>query len=78
MHHIKNEIFSILLQKEKRSIITLLNKLMHLEESMVMYGIYNAETLEKLRDTVHHLHDITTPNEKLFPGQLNSAYMWYI
>ena len=24
------------------------NKLMHLEVSMVMYGIYNAETLEKL------------------------------
>ena len=22
------------------------NKLMHLEDSMVMYGIYNAETLE--------------------------------
>ena len=39
------------------------NKLMHLEDSMVMYGIYNAETLEKLIDTVHHLHNITTPNK---------------
>ena len=41
------------------------NKLMHLEDSMVIYGVYNAETLEKLIDTVHHMHNITTANEKL-------------
>ena len=29
------------------------NKLMHLENTMVMYGIYNAETLENLVKTVH-------------------------
>ena len=28
------------------------NKLMQLENSMLMYGIYNAETLEKLINTV--------------------------
>ena len=39
------------------------SKLMHLEDSMVMYGIYNAETLEKRIDTVHHIHNIITPNE---------------
>ena len=43
--------------------ITQCNKLMHLENSMVMYGIYNAETLEKLKNTVHHSHNITTPYE---------------
>ena len=51
---------------------------MHLEDSMVMYGICNTETLEKLLDTVHHIHNITTPNEQLFTGQLNVAFMWYI
>ena len=45
------------------------NKLMHLEDSIVMYGIYNADTLEKLRNAVHHIHNITSPNEKLFVGQ---------
>ena len=45
------------------------NKLMHLENLMVMYGIYNAETLEKLMNTVHKIHNITSPNEKLFAGQ---------
>ena len=42
---------------------------MHLENSMVMYGIYNAETLEKLINTVHHIHNVTTPYEKLFAGK---------
>ena len=54
------------------------NKPMHLEDSMVMYGVYNAETLEKLIEMVHHMHNIMTPNEKLFAGQLNAAYMGYI
>ena len=54
------------------------NKIMHLEDFMVMYGIYNTETLEKLIDTVHHKHNITTPNEKLFAGELNTTYMQYV
>ena len=45
------------------------NKLMHLEDSMVMYRIYNAETLEQLINTVHHIHNTTSSNEKLFAGQ---------
>ena len=45
------------------------NKFMHLEGSMIMYVIYNAETLEKLIDTVHHMHSVTTPNKRLFAGQ---------
>ena len=32
------------------------NKLMHLENTLVMYGVYNAETLERLVKTVHALH----------------------
>ena len=32
------------------------NKLAHLENTLVMYGIYNAETLENLVKTVHALH----------------------
>ena len=40
---------------------------------MVMYGIYNKETLEKLFDTGHHIHNITTPYEKLFAGRQNTG-----
>ena len=48
---------------------------MHLEDSMVTYGIYNAETLEKLINTVHHIHSFTSPNEKLFAGQQGTALL---
>ena len=33
------------------------NKLMQLENLMLMYGIYNAEMLKKLINTVHHIHN---------------------
>ena len=45
------------------------NKLIQLENSMLMYGIHNAETLEKLIDTVHQMNDTTSSHERLFAGQ---------
>ena len=36
------------------------NKIFHLEDSMVMYGIYNSDTLQDLINTVHKLHNTTT------------------
>ena len=35
---------------------------------MLMYGIYNADTLEKLIKTVHEIHNATS-HEKLFAGE---------
>ena len=46
------------------------NKIFHLEDSMVMYGIYNSDTLEALIDTVHGLHNQSTWNERLFADQI--------
>ena len=48
------------------------NKLMQLENSILMYGIYNAETLEKLINTLHHIHNTTSSHERLFVGQQSS------
>ena len=42
------------------------NKLMKLGDTMLMYGIYNIETLEKLIKTVHEIHNATSSHEKLF------------
>ena len=36
---------------------------------MLVYGIYNAETLEKLINTVHSIHNTTSSHERLFAGQ---------
>ena len=49
------------------------NKLMQLENSMLMYGIYNEETLEKLINTVHNIHNTTSSHERLFAGQHSSS-----
>ena len=53
------------------------NKLMHLEDTLVMYGVYNAETLEKLIKTVHVLHSRQPIYESLFTGQMTKAYKYY-
>ena len=42
---------------------------MQLENSMLMYGIYNAKTLEKLIKMVHDIHNNTSSHERLFVGQ---------
>ena len=44
------------------------NKVTQLENSILMYGIYNTETLEKLIDTVHQIHNTTSPDERLSAG----------
>ena len=49
------------------------NKLMQLENSMLMYGIYNTEMLEKLINTAHHIHNMTYSHERLFAGQQRSV-----
>ena len=45
------------------------NNLMKLDDSMLMYGVYNARTLEKLIKTVHGNHNTTSSHERLFAGE---------
>ena len=54
------------------------NKLMHLENTMAMYGIYNAEILENLVKTVHALHSRQTLYANLFTGRISVAYKSYL
>ena len=49
------------------------NKLMQIENSMLMNGIYNTETLEKLINTVHDIHNTITLHERLFTGQHSNS-----
>ena len=53
------------------------NKLMHLENTLVMYGIYNAETSEKLIKMVQVIHSRQSLIEGLFAGQSAAAYDAY-
>ena len=47
------------------------NKLMKLDNTILMYGIYNVEILEKLINTVQEIHNVTSSHEKLFAGEHN-------
>ena len=47
------------------------NKLMKLDDTMLIYWIYNTETLAKLINTVHEIHNETSSHEKLFAGEHN-------
>ena len=49
------------------------NKIMKLDDTMLMYGIYNAETLVKLIKRVHEIHNATSLHEKLFAGEHNHS-----
>ena len=50
------------------------NKLMKLDDTMLMYGIYNVETLKKLIKSVHEIHNTTSSHEKLFAGEHNPSF----
>ena len=45
-------------------------EIFHLEDSVVMYGIYNSDNLEQLIDAVHTMHNHITFDEKLFAGKI--------
>ena len=47
------------------------DKLIKLYNTVLMYGIYNAETLEKPINTVQNIHNVTSSHEKLFTGEHN-------
>ena len=47
------------------------NRIHHLEGTMIMYGVYNSDTLMDLIDTVHRMQNFTTWNEKTFTGKLH-------
>ena len=51
------------------------NKLLKLDNTMLKYGIYNAETLEKLINTVQEIHNVTSSHERLFAGEHNPAML---
>ena len=52
------------------------NKLMKLENLMLMCGVYNTETLEKLINTVHDIHNTTSSHERLFAGKHSPSIFW--
>ena len=72
LHHKQNRVLHKAVKAMENKDDIQQNKLMQLENSMLMYGIYNAETLEKLITTVQNIHNTTSSHERLFMGQQSS------
>ena len=51
------------------------NKLMKLDNTMLMYGIYNAETLENLINTVHEIHNVTSSHKNYLQGNITYLHL---
>ena len=83
------EISSFLHQKRHKALnkaVTVIDKKMdlqknqihHLEDTMIMYGIYNSDTLTGLIRTVQNIQNITTWKEKTFAGKLTQLNQYYL
>ena len=53
------------------------NKLLNLGDTLVMYGVYSVETLERLIKAVHALHSRQTMFESLFASRTSAANEYY-
>ena len=47
------------------------NRVFHLKDSMIIYGIYNVDTLEKLIQMVHKMNTRSVWFEKFYAGHVN-------
>ena len=47
------------------------NRVYHLEDTMIMYGKYNSDTLMELVKTMHQMQNVTTWKEKIFVSKMN-------
>ena len=72
LHHKQNKALHKAVRAMDSKTTIQCNKLIQLENSMLMYGIYNAKTLENLINTVHSIHNTTSSYEKLFAEQQSS------
>ena len=53
------------------------NRVFHLEDSMIMYGVYNVDTLEKLIQMAHKMNNRSVWYEKLYAGHVNKWFEMY-
>ena len=61
LHHKRHKALTNIM-KEKADLQP--NRVYHLEDTMIMYGKYNSDTLMDLINTVHHMQNLTTWKEK--------------
>ena len=71
LHHKRHKALSKAVKVMERKSDLQHNKIHHLEDTMIMYGVYNSDTLTELVDTVHRMHNTITWREITVAGGLN-------
>ena len=60
LHHKRHKAPNKAVKVMERKIDLQCHKIHHLEDTMIMYGVYNSHTLTELIDTVHRMHNTTS------------------
>ena len=78
LHHKRHKALNKAVKVMERKIDLQCNKFHHLEDTMIMYGVYNSDTLTELIDTVHRMHNTSTWRKITFAGKLNQWLELYL
>ena len=79
LHHKRHKALNKAVKVMERKTDLQHNKIHHLEDTMIMYGVYNSDTMKQLIDTVHRMYNTSTLREKkTFAGKLNQWVELYL
>ena len=73
LHHKRHKALTKAVNVMKENVDLQCNRVYHLEDTMIMYGKYNSDTLMDLINTVHHMQNLTTWKEKMFVGKMTNC-----
>ena len=71
LHHKRHKALNKAVKVMERKNDLQYTRIHHLDDTMIMYGVYNSDTLTELIDTVHRMHNTTMWKERTFTGRLN-------
>ena len=78
LHHKRHKTLNKAVKVMERKTDLQHNKTHHLEDTVIMYGVYNSDTLTVLIDTVHRMHNTSTWRERTFVGKLKQWLEMYL
>ena len=71
LHHKRHKTLQKVVNILNSKVDTDHNRVYHLEDTMIMYGKYNSDTLMYLISTVHQMHNVTTWEEKISVSEMD-------
>ena len=66
LHHKRHKALNKAMTVMERKTDSQQNKIHHLEDTMIIYGVYSSDTLTELIDTVPRMYNTTTSRERTF------------